>query len=284
MNGATSVISAMNLWSLIRSLVFLILLVAFSPPAYAQTYELKHTSAWFLASEAVAGASLIVGGRLAVGAPSETCGWCEANAFDRTFRDLLVIESASKEIGYISHGVSLGIVPIIGIWGVVAPALNNDHTDHALQNVAIIVNSFLVTSALAEVAKGAFDRQRPGVYYGRAEDTEAGDFSSERNRSFFSGDTAWAFTLAASASTIAHLRNYEHATAVTVATGSFAVLAGLMRTMADMHWPTDVLTGAAVGTAVGVLVPVLLHGREDSSDVTVSPLSSGAMLQWAFVF
>lgn len=269
--------------SLLRSFLFVLLFQSIAFSAAAETPELKNTSAIFLGSEALLSAGLVVGGRLSVGGPSETCGWCDTNAFDRAVRGALVVESASKEIGYISHGVSLGAIPIIGLYGVIAPALAEGRSDHAIENTVIILNSFLLTTAIAEVAKGAFDRERPGVHYGRAEETEAGDFPSERNRSFFSADTAWAFSIAASASTIAHLRNFENANLITILTGSLAVVAGVMRTMADMHWPTDVLTGAAVGTTVGVLVPLLLHGRESTSHISVTPSQNGAMVQWIFL-
>lgn len=267
---------------ILRNFLFVLLLQGIAFSAAAETPELKNTSTIFLGSETLLSASLVLGARLAVGEPSETCGWCDTNAFDRAGRGALVIESASKEIGYISHGVSVGAIPIIGLWGVIAPALAEDRSDHAIENAVIMFNAFLLTTAIAEVAKGAFDRERPGVYYGRAAETEAGDFPSERNRSFFSADTAWAFSLAASASTIAHLRGYDNATLITILTGSLAGVAGIMRTMADMHWPTDVLTGAVVGTTVGVLVPLLLHGR-DTSHISVTPSQSGAMVQWIFL-
>ena len=41
-----------------------------------------------------------------------------------------------------------------------------------------------------------------------------------------------------------------------------AAATGYFRMAADKHWLTDVLTGAATGTAVGLLVP-WLHRRED---------------------
>lgn len=246
-------------------------------------HELSNTTPLFLGGEALLGATLALSGRLAVGEPSETCQWCESNSFDRAVRGVIVVESLSKEIGYGSHAVSVGLVPIVGLWGIMQPAFAGGHDAHAYENAAMVFNAFLVTTAVAEVAKGAFDRQRPGVYYGRADQTEAGDFPSERNRSFFSADTAWAFSIAASASTVAHLRGYENATAITIATGSIATVAGILRTAADMHWPTDVLTGAAVGTTVGILMPLLLHGRE-STEISVVPAQQGLTLQWFSVF
>lgn len=265
----------------------LLLVAALTAPQLAHAtdahHELANTSPWFLGGEALLSATLAVSGRLAVGEPSETCQWCESNSFDRAVRGVIVVESLSKEIGYGSHAVSVGLVPLVGLWGIMQPAFSGDKDAHAYENAAMVFNAFLVTTAIAEVAKGAFDRQRPGVYYGRAEHTEAGDFPSERNRSFFSADTAWAFSIAASASTVAHLRGYENATAVTIATGSIAAIAGVLRTAADMHWPTDVLTGAAVGTTVGILMPLLLHGRE-GAEVSVVPAQQGLTLQWFSLF
>ena len=38
-----------------------------------------------------------------------------------------------------------------------------------------------------------------------------------------------------------------------------------------MHYLTDVLAGAAVGTAMGVAVPRLLHGREPAASDPAAP-------------
>lgn len=34
---------------------------------------------------------------------------------------------------------------------------------------------------------------------------------------------------------------------------------GVLRVVADKHWASDVLVGSAVGTATGLLFPLLLH-------------------------
>jgi hypothetical protein len=43
--------------------------------------------------------------------------------------------------------------------------------------------------------------------------------------------------------------------------GVLALGTGFLRIAADAHWTTDVLTGALLGTGLGVAVPLLLHRR-----------------------
>jgi membrane-associated phospholipid phosphatase len=92
--------------------------------------------------------------------------------------------------------------------------------------------------------------------------TEAVNDPAERFLSFFSGDTAVAFALGACATTIAFLRGYRSARAIAVVAAMGAVIAGVLRIRADMHWATDVMTGALVGTLVGAGLPLVLHPRE----------------------
>jgi len=256
-----------------RTLFLLVCSYLFLPfPVQAQdvSYELENTSPWILGGGAALGVVLTVGTRLIVGEPAKDCKWCESNGFDKKGRSFFVIEPVSKEIGYISHGVTVGLVPALGLFGLIAPAMELGRGDHAIENTMMMVNAFIYTTAFAELAKGAADRKRPGVYYGRAHETQAGDFESERNRSFFSADTAWAFTLASSASTVSFMRGYSWAPYITAGTFGLAALGGSMRIMSDMHWPTDVLVGAVVGSAIGFFVPWILHNREPNQPDTMS--------------
>jgi len=84
----------------------------------------------------------------------------------------------------------------------------------------------------------------------------------EENLSFFSGDTAWAFSVASSATTLAYLRGYAAAPWILAGGGTLAVAAGVLRISADMHWATDVLAGAVIGTTIGAGLPLLLHSRK----------------------
>jgi membrane-associated phospholipid phosphatase len=91
--------------------------------------------------------------------------------------------------------------------------------------------------------------------------TEYSDKPDEENQSFFSGDTSLAFAAVSSATTLAYLRGYKMAPYVLALGGVIGLGTAWLRVAADMHWASDVLTGAAVGTAVGFGLPYFVHAR-----------------------
>ncbi|MEZ4337876.1 MAG: phosphatase PAP2 family protein [Sandaracinaceae bacterium] len=63
-----------------------------------------------------------------------------------------------------------------------------------------------------------------------------------------------------------------------------AATTGILQIMSDQHWITDVLSGAVVGTAIGALVPWILHFQggarpplrgSDGPTISVLPMSDG---------
>lgn len=224
---------------------------------------LRRTSALALGVELLVVIAVFVAFSTATGEPAAACAWCASNAFDEAVRRLLVAGDPRAAARW-SHQLSMGLAPLLALGGVVAPALRARRGWHAAQNAAIVVNGFVLTTALADGVKKLTDRQRPGVLHGRAELIEAARVPLEFNLSFFSGDTAWAFVLAASAWAIAAGRGYASARWLAVACAAVAVGVAALRIAADMHWATDVLAGALAGTLVGVGLPALVHGRDDA--------------------
>jgi membrane-associated phospholipid phosphatase len=60
-----------------------------------------------------------------------------------------------------------------------------------------------------------------------------------------------------------------------------AATTSYLRMAADEHWLTDVLAGAAVGTAVGIGLP-WLHRRAVARHVQLSPMRGGLALAVRF--
>lgn len=107
----------------------------------------------------------------------------------------------------------------------------------------------LVSSGL----KVAFGRARPGVS-GGSDDWAAGRGARGTAwQSFPSGHTTVAFA-AATAVTLEAARTRTAVAPVALGATAFAATAGLARVYLDRHWLSDVVAGAAVGTAAALAV------------------------------
>jgi len=245
-----------------------------SPPAPSvltespgsQLRPLQNTATGFLALETVGVVAIFATYSIAAGDPPESCRWCKPTGFDESLRDALVLDKgARKSAATVSHVLSIGVVPVASFTALLVPALSEGKGSYALQDAWIMLNTFLLTTGIADGTKKAVGRRRPAFYYGEQHDTEGGGNVVESNLSFFSGDTAWAFSFAASASTLAFLRGNRLAPFIAGGGGALALGTAFLRVAADAHWTTDVLTGALVGTGLGIAVPLLLHRRAEPS-------------------
>jgi membrane-associated phospholipid phosphatase len=160
----------------------------------------------------------------------------------------------------------------------------HDSEEVAVQMALINAEATVVSTALQTIANAVASRERP---YGRlcGNDLDAGIndcIGRNRFRSFFSGHTSQSFMSAAL--TCSHHMNLpllgggpvEHTPCVVGF--AFAAAAGLGRIMGDVHYWSDVMTGAISGAAVGFLVP-WLHYRSEL-DLGGDPRSN---VQWQVV-
>jgi hypothetical protein len=147
--------------------------------------------------------------------------------------------------------------------------------DVALQMALIDAEAFALTGAIEGTTNFLSGRARPySTECGTGVPNNTTDCSSDaRYRSFFSGHTAVSFT--AAGLICAHheaLELFESgADHVVCVTGFLAAATiGTLRIVGDAHYFSDVFVGAAVGTAVGLGVPLLHHykraepGRDSS--------------------
>jgi len=249
----------------------------------AEPVELRNTGPWFLGGEFVS--SVLVGfvlPDLVTEPPVDpTCAdaWCETNGFDVALNEALVWANP-RAAAVTSHSFTLGLTPVAAFGSVIVSAVGANHDTYAIQDSVIVLDAFFVATGANSIAKITARRQRPAFTYGREDETEAANHPDEEFLSFYSGDTTWAFSIAASASTLAFLRRYEHAEWIAVGTGVLALTGSVLRISADMHWATDVLAGAAAGTAIGIGIPVLLHSRTHA--IAVVPSAGGIGLQGSF--
>jgi len=143
--------------------------------------------------------------------------------------------------------------------------------------------AFLLTTGIKELLKDGVSRWRPYTYHDGFDPAAAedGDYAD----SFPSGHTAYAFMGAAFlTTTLAHdYAGRKWAVPVAAAGWTMAAVTGILRVASGEHFVTDVLTGAAIGSLCGWIVP-WLHRKEAAAEmpVTVQPEAGGLSFRFQY--
>jgi hypothetical protein len=124
------------------------------------------------------------------------------------------------------------------------------------RNLSVDFAALGLTYAIVEIIKTSVGRERPYVY--ECLRNGGTDCTAEANtrESFLSGHTAMAFTGAGLV--CAHASDSQDDAVTNTACAASMMLAALtggLRIMADAHYASDVLAGAALGLAIGYLLP-----------------------------
>lgn len=145
------------------------------------------------------------------------------------------------------------------------------------------VETMVLNSGMTYLLKSAFQRSRPFVYNENPEIPLELKMSPAARRSFPSGHTATAFASMVFFASVYEELNPDAADTDLVWAGCLAsaTVTGVLRVRAGRHFTTDVLAGAALGAAVGYLVPQL---HEISSAGEPGPAAKGFSLTYGFRF
>jgi membrane-associated phospholipid phosphatase len=202
-------------------------------------------------------------------APSR-CRICSPGALDDAARGALVWRHGDAA-RHASDVLAFAVLPsAVGAHQLLA-ARDAGDTGAGWVDLLIVAEAAALAADLNQAVKYAAGRERPFVHYGNRREPVR-DRDPDDNLSFYSGHTTLAFSLAAGAGTVSDLRGYGSAPWIWAGGMAGAAAVGWLRIAADKHYLTDVLTGAVLGTAVGVAVPRLLHGREPGSAAGSQPL------------
>jgi membrane-associated phospholipid phosphatase len=128
--------------------------------------------------------------------------------------------------------------------------------DERRRDLGVAVGTFAVSLALTDAVKRLADRPRPYAHFCRPyhpEDLGKGD----AHFSFYSGHSSSAFAMAVTAGMLSHYHGYRNQAWVWASGLTLATTTGVFRIVADKHYTTDVIVGAAAGAFVGWLVPRL---------------------------
>lgn len=147
---------------------------------------------------------------------------------------------------------------------------------------ALYAETMLFASFVSGYAKGGVQRYRPFTY--NAEAPLEVKLEADARKSFFSGHSCGAFASAVFFSSVFGEYDPDSPARPYVWAGSLllATTVGYLRFAAGNHFPSDILTGALIGSAIGYWVPKM-HKRKSTSGTP--QLSAGpAYFQVQFLF
>lgn len=168
--------------------------------------------------------------------------------------------------------------------GVVLPHMVSGNWSNVLTLGVMVGEVYFFTQGVTDITKALSGRIRPYLYNETYTPEERFEFQGTKkgaSTSFFSGHTSMTFSLLVFTSKV-FVDTYGKGTWSTVVWCSTMAMAGTtayLRVEAGKHFPTDVLAGALVGSAIGYFIPVL-H-KTTGSRLKVSLLPNGIYLVYA---
>lgn len=193
--------------------------------------------------------------------------WTGRNDFDDGARGAFRLRSREgrRWAGIASDTLWIGLTLYPGLVdSLLLATLKHKSSDVGWQLFIMYGESSLAAGLVTVATQGLAGRARPLVQAcgpGGEYDPHCG--SSQQSRSFLAGHVSMAANTAAlTCVNQAHLPLYGRGAGGPVACVSLGFAAGAvgaLRIMADKHWASDVLAGAALGVATGALSPLALH-------------------------
>jgi len=218
------------------------------------------------------GTGALLGAAAALGRwpdPSQ-CRWCDRNAAGQ---DTLNALDQSTRNAWIWSSENRGKANVISLGTEFAPLVFLiPQGDHRFDETAIpVLRAFAVSALVSDAIKLATARERPDVHFGTADPSTIG-----ANKSFVSGHTSGVFSLVFALARVYADRNDPHTRWVWMAGLPLAAYTGYLRIAADKHYATDVLTGAAIGGAIGWTTPGLWKHEVGGAGAPEAALAVGA--------
>ena len=171
-----------------------------------------------------------------------------------------------------SYNKSLDIISDYGVYGMlilpIVSVIGNGNDINAWLTYGIMYSeAFLLTFGTKDLLKNTIIRYRPYMY---EEGVPAGKENDYYN-SFPSGSTSLAFLSATFLSTTFFQEYPDSKLKLPVVIGSYSLATAVsaMRITSGAHFITDVLTGAAIGSLYGWIIP-FLHKNDSNNNIAVN--------------
>ena len=213
------------------------------------------------------------------------CIWCQTNDMDESITDALSWPTPAHA-ARTADIMAFGAIPALSISSLLLSSGLDGRIQNSGADLLLLAEAITLSSLANQFVKFSVGRARPftvrnhhNMYKDRADD----------NLSFYSGHTNMVFAVVVSAGMIAHYRYYDAEPYIWGIGIPAALFVAYTRVAAEKHYFTDVLIGAAIGSAIGFLVPWLHKNNNKSPSKTLSPQTlslrlSGNILTMSGVF
>jgi membrane-associated phospholipid phosphatase len=229
------------------------------------------------------GVGVLTWGFLKADFPNRTCTICdgprtEINGFDDFWRSSFKADNIDTP-ATISHVVSYGVSPAVGVAMTIGVAAADRRIKEAPVNALLVVEASLAAVVAKEALTFAIRRERPQVHAleGDAKRQEI-EKQSDPLESFPGGHTASIMAITASSAVIATMRGYRWAPLIWVVGSAMAGFVTVLRVASDQHYMTDNLVGVVLGGGIGAAVPLLFHRPVRAGDPTSTTAGRRPML------
>ena len=184
-----------------------------------------------------------------------------------------------------SYNRPLGIAGDIGLYGLFAlPILslsgNFNNKDTLLTYGIMYAQSILLVYGTCEILKISIGRYRPYSYFG---DIPSG-FEDDYYKSFPSRHSAFAFMSASFFAATFFAEQPESSWKIPLILGSYTLATGVaaIRVASGVHFLTDVLAGAAIGSFIGWVIPILHKNRNPENNMAINIMGNGIIVTLQF--
>lgn len=200
---------------------------------------------------------------------SKHCRWCDRdaagndtlNAFDKNIRNSLRWYDTDGA-AFASDITAFVVTPLLSAGTLAFLEAKQDGFNHAFEDAVVIAEAGAMAAVTGQIFKYSTARARPYAHARAGGEYVHGYGTTpvpDDNLSFYSGHATFVFCLATASGTVASMRGFKGAGWVWAGGLAAASLASYLRVAADRHYASDVLMGAAVGSAMGFAFPYLLH-------------------------
>ena len=195
-----------------------------------------------------------------------TCRWCDTretlNSFDSSA--ISTFSSANRRASATASDVlAYGAIPVfaLGLDLISNYQNRNKPGKHWAKRFGVdtllILEATVTALSLHAGTRFISGRRRPLAI----DEPTDGQREVDKNLSFFSGHTTLAFVVATTMATELSLRHHKLAPVAWALGMAGATCVAMLRVSSDNHFVTDTIVGAVVGSAIGVIVPVIHRGN-----------------------